>query len=81
MKNPFAKNDNSALIGSIAAGAALAGGLAWLLLTDSGGKALESWKTALKEKGKDFVANLASDQTGVSKKITKPAVEAVVDQT
>ncbi|UOE47912.1 hypothetical protein MTO98_26225 [Mucilaginibacter sp. SMC90] len=79
MKNPFEQKDSSALIDAIVAGAALAGGLVWLFLTESGGQALESWKTALKENGKDFAAELASDKTGVSKDITKPAVETVVE--
>ena len=66
MENPFRKEDNTGLIVIAAAGALIAGGLAYLFLTDS---------------GKELLKNLASDavskKTGVKKKFVKSAADHV----
>lgn len=80
MKNPFAKqNHNGVLIGTIAAGTAVAGGLAWLLFTEKGKSVLAGITKVTQEKGKDLLAAFISDKTGVSKSITRPATDAVTN--
>jgi len=79
MKNPFEKQDKTILIGAIAAGAALAGGLTWLLLTEDGNEKKDRWKEWLEEKAKDIVAGCLSRKTGIDKDVAKDATDAVTN--
>ncbi|WP_107827047.1 hypothetical protein ABZR88_12335 [Mucilaginibacter yixingensis] len=79
MKNPFEKQDKAILIGAIAAGAALAGGLTWLLLTEDGNEKRERWKEWMEEKAKNMIAGCLSCKTGVDKDVAKGATDAVID--
>ncbi|QKJ29341.1 hypothetical protein HQ865_06080 [Mucilaginibacter mali] len=79
MKNTYEKQDRSLLIGAIALGAAIAGGLAYLFLTESGTTLRGKMKSAIKEKGKDVAANALTKKTGVPKNITKAAANTMLD--
>lgn len=79
MKNNFDKQNNGVLIGAIALGAAIAGGLAYFFLTESGTKLRGNLKTNLKEKGKDLAAGALTRKTGVPKDITKAAADTMLD--
>jgi hypothetical protein len=78
MKNPLKKEDNTQLIVLIAAGAVLAGALAYLFLTESGGEVLESVKHRIKDKVKELAADVISDKTGVKKHTVKKVADKVV---
>jgi len=78
MKNPFEKKDNTLLIATVLAGAAIAGTLTYLYLTKSGATALKAGKHRLKEKGKDVTAAVISAKTGVKKKTVKKVANHVV---
>ncbi len=79
MKNPLKKQHNGLMIGAVAAGAAVAGGLAWLLFTEKGKSILNACKAAAIENGKDLLAGFISDKTGVSRQLIKPATDVVID--
>lgn len=79
MHNPFKKPSQAPLIAAVVAGATLTGVLTWLLTTEKGEATRRRWKAGLKEKGKDLIAEVISKKTGVSKKLTKPATDAIVD--
>lgn len=79
MKNPFEKRDKTVLIGAVVAGAALAGGLTWLLLTEDGGEKRDRWKEWLEEKAKDAIAGCLSRKTGIDKDVTKATTNVVTD--
>lgn len=78
MKNPFVKEDNTALIISIVAGSLAAAGITYLFLTDSGADVRKSIKKQLKEKAKDVASGVVSKKTGISKKLVKKTADAVV---
>lgn len=78
MKNPLKGKNKRMLIGAIAAGAAVAGGLSWLLFSE-GGKALTCRiKENMKDQAKDLAASVLSEQTGVTKDVTAPAADAMI---
>ena len=68
MKNPFQKKDHSGLIAGITAGAAVAIGLGWLLLTDSGSESRRQRTRKIKEALGDAVADLIDKKTILPKK-------------
>jgi len=78
MENPLKKEDNSQLIVMIAAGAVVAGALAYLFLTESGDEVLESIKHRIKDKAKDLAADVISNKTGVKKHTVKKVADKVV---
>lgn len=79
MKNIDEKQDKSILIGALALGAAIAGGLVYLFLTESGTNLRAMMTCAIKEKGKDMAANALTKNTGVPKDITKAAANTILD--
>ena len=79
MKNPFKKEDNTALIIAVAAGAALAGVAAYLFLTESGSEVISSIKHKLKDEAKDLASGIVSDKTGIKKKNVKKVADHIVE--
>jgi hypothetical protein len=77
MKNPWENEDHSGLIVMIAAGALVAGALAYLLMTDSGNEVVKSVKHRLKDKAKDLASDVISKKTGVKKKLVKKAADHI----
>jgi gas vesicle protein len=78
MNDPFEKKDNTGLILTIAIGAAVAAGLAYLFMTEDGGEALEKLKRQAKDGLKDMAAGIISDKTNISKKTVKKVADHVV---
>lgn len=78
MKNPFEKEGHTGLIVAVAAVAAVAGSLAYLFLTESGGELRRSIKHKLKEEAKDLASGVLSTKTGVKKSTVKKAADLVV---
>ena len=78
MKNPFEKEDNTALIVALAAGALVAGALAYLYLTESGNETIESVKHKIKEQAKDLASGFISNKTGVHKGTVKKVADHIV---
>ena len=79
MKNPFKKEDNTGLIVAVAAGGALAGVLAYLFLTESGGEVIKSVKHKLKDEAKDLASGIISDKTGIKKKNVKKVADHIAE--
>jgi hypothetical protein len=79
MKNPLNKEDNTQLIVMIAAGAVVAGALAYLFLTESGSEVLESVKLRIKDRAKDLAADFISDKTGVKKHTLKKVADHIAE--
>ena len=88
MKNPFVKRNNTALIALGVTGAAAAGAIAYLYLTDSGNHTRDkitdnlsgSWDKLsknLKDTFNDLAATFIGDKTPVSKKTAKAMIEHV----
>lgn len=89
MKNPFVKQNNAALIALGITGAAVAGAIAYLYLTDSGDKTRNKITDALsdeidklaktfKDSFKDVTASMISDKTHVAKKTVRAVADHVV---
>lgn len=78
MKNPFEKEDNTLLIATLFAGAAIAGTATYLYRTKRGAAALKSINHRLKEEGKDVAAGVVSKKTGIKKKTVKKVADHVV---
>jgi hypothetical protein len=62
----------------IAAGALVAGALAYLFLTENGQDIVESFKNNLKDKAKNLAAGAISDKTGIKKRWVKKATDQIV---
>ena len=77
MKNPFAKQDNSGVIVTALLGGLALGAVAYLYLTESGGKTRKVLKKKLKDKGKELAAGAISKKTGISKKLVKKVAKVV----
>jgi hypothetical protein len=78
MKNPFEKEDHSGVIVAVAAGALVAGALAWLFLTESGSEAIRSVKHKIKDEAKDLASGFISNKTGIKKRTVKKVADHVV---
>lgn len=78
MKNPFKKEDNTGLIVAITVGALVAGTLAYLFLTESGGEVIQSIKHKLKDEAKALASDVVSAKTGIKKKKIKKAADHIV---
>jgi gas vesicle protein len=90
MKNPFVKhNNNAALIALGITGAAAAGAIAYLYLTDSGhntrdkisdnvSKEIDKLTKTFKDSFKDLAAGIISAKTPLSKKTVKAVADHVV---
>ncbi|WP_121812342.1 hypothetical protein [Mucilaginibacter kameinonensis] len=78
MKNPFKKEDNTGLIVAVAAGALVAGALAYLFLTESGAEVIRSIKHKLKDEAKNLASDVVSAKTGIKKKKIKKVADHIV---
>lgn len=79
MKNLFEKQENSGLIALVAIGAAAAGVLAYLYLTEGGGEVRSTVKQKLKDMAKDLASGVISDKTGIGKDTVRKAADQVAD--
>lgn len=77
MKDPFEKDDNTAMIAAIVTGALVAGALAYLFFTDSGSESLRSAKRRFKDNAKDLASGIISDKTGIKKRTVKKVADHV----
>lgn len=77
MRNPFEKQDHTALILGIAAGALAAGTLACLYLTEGGREARNAIKVKLKGAAKELTTAYISYITGVKKETVKGVADHV----
>ncbi len=89
MKNPFVKQNNTALIALGITGAAAAGAIAYLYLTDSGNNTrnkisdtisgeIDKLANTFKNSFKDLASGIVSDKTNVSKKTVRAVADHVV---
>lgn len=88
MKNPFKKQNNTPMIVLGVTGAAAAGALAYLYLTDSGSntrnklseslcETMDKISHGLKDEFKNIASGFISDKIGVSKKTVKTVADHV----
>lgn len=75
MKTP----NKTVLIGAIAAGAAVAGILSWLFLTEDGKEILDTLKSAVIEKGEDLFTNTISGKNNVNNDNSRTTTDSLVD--
>jgi gas vesicle protein len=89
MKNPFVKQNNTALIALGITGAAVAGTIAYLYLTESGNSTrnkisdtlndeIDKLAKTFKDSFKDLAAGIISDKTNFSKKAVRVVANHVV---
>ena len=78
MKNPFKKDNHTALIGAIVIGAVAAGAIAFLFLTEMGDDTRKSLKKKIKSFAKDAAADAISNATKIKKKVVNSAADHVV---
>jgi gas vesicle protein len=89
MKNPFVKQNNTALIALGITGAAAAGAIAYLYLTDSGNTTrnkisdtisgeIDKLAKTFKDSFKDLASGIISNKTNVSKKTVRAVADHVV---
>lgn len=89
MKNPFVKQNNAALIALGITGAAVAGAIAYLYLTDSGNNTrnkisdtlsdeIDKLAKTFKDSFKDVTASMISDKTNISKNTVRAVADHVV---
>jgi hypothetical protein len=71
MRNPFQKQNNTALIATISIGALAAGTIAYLFLTENGGNMRGNLGRSIKEHLKNTAADLVSNKTFIPKKAAK----------
>ncbi|MBL4676574.1 MAG: hypothetical protein JKY70_10280 [Mucilaginibacter sp.] len=72
------RKNKSLLIGAIAAGAVVAGGLSWLLFSERAKMFTGRVKENMKDQARDLAASLLTEKTGVGKDITRPAADAII---
>ncbi|HEY9534580.1 MAG TPA: YtxH domain-containing protein [Mucilaginibacter sp.] len=88
MKNPFKKQNNTALIALGVTGAAAAGAIAYLYLTDSGNntrnkisdsvsETIDKISHSLKDEFKNIASAFISKKAGVSKRTVKAVADHV----
>jgi len=78
MKNPFKKNNHTALIGAIVIGSVAAGAIAFLFLTEIGNDARKSLKKKIKSFAKDAAVDAISKKAKIKKKVVNAAANHVV---
>jgi hypothetical protein len=89
MKNPFEKKNNTALIALGITGAAAAGAIAYLYLTDNGSSTrnkishtlsdeIDKLGNIFKDGIKDIASNFISDKTNFSKKTVRAVADHVI---
>jgi hypothetical protein len=78
MKNPFEKEDHTALMVGLAVGVTAGIGLGWLYLTDRGAQYRRQISRKVKEAVSDTAAEVIDKKTFVPKKLAKVATEAVI---
>ena len=78
MKNSFIKEHKGILTGSLIAGAALAGTIVYLYVTESGSKTRENFIHKVKDIAKDTVASYVSGKTRISKETLKKVADHFV---
>jgi len=71
MRNPFQKQNNTALVATISIGALAAGTLAYLFLTEAGEHMHDSLKRTIKEHLKNRAADIISKKTIIPQKAAK----------
>jgi len=77
MENPFNKNHNTAIAITLAAGAATAGSLAYLYLTENGAATRRSVWHKVKDEAKNLAAGIISNKTGIRKHLVKKVADHV----
>ena len=78
MRNPFKKDNHTALIGAIVIGTVAAGAIAFLFLTELGNDTRRSLKKKIKSIAKDAAADAISKTTKIKKKVVNAAANHVV---
>lgn len=78
MKNPFKKEDHTALIVGIAVGVTAGIAMGWLFLTDKGVKYRKQISRRFNEKVSDTAAKVIEKKTSIPKKAAKIATDAVI---
>jgi len=78
MRNPFKKDNHTALIGAIVIGTVAAGAIAFLFLTEIGNDTRKSLKKKIKSIAKDTAADAINKKTKIKKKVVNAAANHLV---
>lgn len=78
MKNPFKKDNHTALIAVAAIISVTAGAIAFLFLTEKGNDARKSLKKKIKSIAKDAAVDAISKKTRIKKKAVKAVADHIV---
>ena len=78
MRNPFKKDNHTALIGAIVIGAVAAGAIAFLFLTETGNDTRKGLRKKIKSIAKDAAADAISKTTKIKKKVVNAAANHLV---
>lgn len=77
MKNPLKEENNTMLITSIVAGAAVTGTLAYLYFTDDGAHVRSGLTRKIKNLIRDAASGLVSEKTGVPKSTVRKVADHI----
>lgn len=77
MKNPFEKDNKTALIVAAAIVSAAAGTIAFLFFTEKGNDARKSLKKKIKSIAKDAAVDAVSKKTKVKRKVVKAVADHI----